>query len=212
MELSAANLLYLHEIIGQRFKLLEGANMSTLESIAARPNTKQFGETPFPDIFSKAASILEAIIRWHPFSDGNKRTALLAVSVYLQANDYILFIPLNAVRFTVQIAKVKKTDAKTNRKLIAKISKWIRKYTAPKNDQKALSSASKKTIAEYRFLLYLAKSGIMRPIARAAVSRWLAFDIYPQYQAEVEDIIVFLQALISNSFNVAGLKLDDEFK
>ncbi|WOV93890.1 MAG: Fic family protein [Candidatus Nitrosoabyssus spongiisocia] len=47
-----------------------------LDSIVKRPNLKIDNEFMYDNIFLKASCILEGIIRWHPFADGNKRHLL----------------------------------------------------------------------------------------------------------------------------------------
>ncbi|AIC15552.1 hypothetical protein NVIE_013170 [Nitrososphaera viennensis EN76] len=89
---------------------------------------------------------MEAIIRWHPFTDGNKRTALVAVSAYLAINGYLLIVPLSAVRYTVNIAKEQRTDANSNAKLVKSIAKWIKKHSAPKEDSNEIQRIFNKRV------------------------------------------------------------------
>lgn len=59
-----------------------------LESALARPqNQHAYGET---DTFQLAASYAEAIARNHAFVDGNKRTAFIAASDFLELNGHEL--------------------------------------------------------------------------------------------------------------------------
>jgi death on curing protein len=59
-------------------------NPGLLESIAKRPSQgSYYYHVPFPDIYSKCASLMEAIIQWHPFFDGNKRTGLAVAFAYM---------------------------------------------------------------------------------------------------------------------------------
>ncbi len=49
-----------------------------LQSIIEKPDRILFGvESPYQDLISKAAVMMEAITRWHVFVDGNKRTSFL---------------------------------------------------------------------------------------------------------------------------------------
>ncbi len=57
-----------------------------LESAAARPALVLFGEPQFPTLLDKAASLLHSLAYHHLFADGNKRTAQLAVTLFLQVN------------------------------------------------------------------------------------------------------------------------------
>jgi death-on-curing protein len=76
-----------------------------LDAIAARPNQIIYGHIPFDNTFMKCASLLEGIIRWHPFTDGNKRTGLLTAISYLEINGYMLATPLDAIAFAVSVAE-----------------------------------------------------------------------------------------------------------
>ena len=67
----------------------------------------------YDNIFLKASCILEGIIRWHPFADGNKRTSLVATIFYLNQNGHGFALALNAVRYTITIAKNEKIDKYT---------------------------------------------------------------------------------------------------
>ena len=48
------------------------------------------GEEFFPDLFDKAAALLESLIRNHGFVDGNKRTAILSAGTLLERNGWQL--------------------------------------------------------------------------------------------------------------------------
>lgn len=198
-DLTATDLENLHKLVLERFKVEAGSKPNLLEAIAARPNSQQFGYTPFPDVYAKAASIMEAIIRWHPFTDGNKRTALVAVSVYLDINGYVLYVPLSAVRYTVLIARNRKTDQESINELIDDITNWIWTYAAQKDDWPKRNNILKKVRREYGILLLLSRSFILRKLAESALNRMLAVDIYPEYKTEIQDIVEFLTGLLEKT-------------
>ncbi|MGO7583187.1 type II toxin-antitoxin system death-on-curing family toxin [Rhizobium leguminosarum] len=61
---------------------------NALETSLARPlNKAAYRET---DIFILAAAYLYAIVRNHPFVDGNKRTGYLAAFTFLYINRYVI--------------------------------------------------------------------------------------------------------------------------
>lgn len=63
-------------------------DLTLLQSALARPqNLSNYGE---PDIAELAASYGYGISRNHPFNDGNKRTAFVAVELFLMLNGYEL--------------------------------------------------------------------------------------------------------------------------
>lgn len=62
------------------FGLLDGAVM--------RPQASAFGQDAFPTLHEKAAALLHSLVRNHPFMDGNKRTAWVAVATFYLLNGY----------------------------------------------------------------------------------------------------------------------------
>lgn len=61
-------------------------DLGLLESAAARPRASAFGEDAYPDTWSKAAALLQSIVKNHPLIDGNKRLGWLATAVFLELN------------------------------------------------------------------------------------------------------------------------------
>jgi death on curing protein len=55
-------------------------------SAAARPQATAFGEDAYPDIWSKAASLLHWLVKNHALVDGNKRLGWLATALFLEIN------------------------------------------------------------------------------------------------------------------------------
>jgi death-on-curing protein len=60
-----------------------------LESAVAAPQAAQGGRPLLRDAVEMAAAYLFYLCRNHPFVDGNKRTALAACLVFLQANGHL---------------------------------------------------------------------------------------------------------------------------
>ncbi len=61
-------------------------DIGLLGSAAARPQTSAFGADAYPDVWSKAAALLQSIVKNHPLVDGNKRLGWLATAVFLELN------------------------------------------------------------------------------------------------------------------------------
>jgi death-on-curing protein len=57
-----------------------------LESAAHRPMAEMFGEEAYPDLFDKAAALLQSLAINRPLLDGNKRTAWLSCVTFLALN------------------------------------------------------------------------------------------------------------------------------
>jgi len=192
VDLSYEDLVNIHEFVQRTLGINAGVRDSSLvDAIAKRPSQGYFGTTPFRDTQSKAASIMEAIIRWSPFVDGNKRTALLATSAYLQVNGYSLVCPLSAVRFCVQIAQVTEDDPDTTRRLLRRIEGWIRVHSAPKNTLELKRKFNWHLYYPTRLLGFLIRIRL-RIVAFALLDYWLAFDLYPESRKDVESTLHFL--------------------
>lgn len=58
-----------------------------LGSAVARPQTTVGGRDAYPDLWAKAAALLQSIVNNHALIDGNKRLGWLATAVFLDLND-----------------------------------------------------------------------------------------------------------------------------
>lgn len=61
-------------------------DVGLLQSACARPQTTLIGIDVYPTLASKAAVLLESLVRNHPLADGNKRLGWLSVVVFLGLN------------------------------------------------------------------------------------------------------------------------------
>ena len=61
-------------------------DIGLLGSAVARPQTAVFGQDAYPDIWSKAAALLQSIDNIRALFDGNKRLGWLATAVFLEIN------------------------------------------------------------------------------------------------------------------------------
>lgn len=190
-DLAYQDLVNIHELVRERFHINGGVrDPSTLDAISKRPSQGHFGLTPFPDVFLKAASIMEGIIRWSPFVDGNKRTALVATTVYLRINRYALVLPLSAVRFSVQIAQNKEDDPATTQRLLKRIAKWIQ-FHAANNAGDYLFTFRWHMRYPVKLLAFLLRVHLDF-VARRILGYWLALDLNPQRMEDVTSVMGFL--------------------
>ncbi len=91
--LSAEELIVIHEMLLAEFGGIRGiteAGFGRLEAAASVPQQSMFGVDLYADLPSKAGALAHAIIRNHPFSDGNKRVAVVALVEMLARNGAIL--------------------------------------------------------------------------------------------------------------------------
>ena len=87
--LTTDDLLVLLEEVGG----LQVRDLGLLDSAAHRPQATAFGDDAYPDLDTKAAVLLESIVRNHPLVDGNKRLSWVAVVVFYGLNGRVLRAP-----------------------------------------------------------------------------------------------------------------------
>jgi death-on-curing protein len=61
-------------------------DLGLLEAAAARPRASAFGRDAYPDAWTKAAALLQSVVKNHALVDGNKRLGWLAIGVFLELN------------------------------------------------------------------------------------------------------------------------------
>lgn len=78
-----------HKELEKKLALLSGIrDTSLLESAVNTPFQTFMGNDLYPSIYDKAAQLCYGIVKNHPFTDGNKRTALHSMYVYLIINGF----------------------------------------------------------------------------------------------------------------------------
>jgi death on curing protein len=93
-----------------------------LESISIKPQTQFTGSDLYPDIFLKAAVLYEALVNYHVFIDGNKRTGFAAMARFLYINGYYLDLSeREIVDYTLNVA-MQKID-------LADITTWLKAHS-----------------------------------------------------------------------------------
>jgi len=61
-------------------------DIGLLSAAAARPRAEAFGREAYPDVWLKAAALLQSVVKNHALVDGNKRLGWLATGVFLHLN------------------------------------------------------------------------------------------------------------------------------
>ena len=116
-------LLFIHSAIIDSTGGLHGIrDIGFLLSILEKPKLKFLGKEIYKSIFQKAAVYLESIANYHPFIDGNKRTAIAAAVRFLNLNGYNFEASDKEIEsFILMVVKEKpKIDV---------ITKWLRKHS-----------------------------------------------------------------------------------
>jgi death-on-curing protein len=104
-------------------------DLGLLESALARP--RQYAERrPLPrDIAFLAALYGIAIVRNHPFLDGNKRVGLVAVELFLELNGYrFVTDDASCVNHVLALAAGEEADAE--------FTEWVRAHARTKSGRK----------------------------------------------------------------------------
>lgn len=86
--LTASDLYNLNDTVTEGHTFVRDVNL--LNYAVRRPKLELFGEVQFPTLIDKAAALLHSVAYHHLFADGNKRTAVLAVTLFLRVNGYRL--------------------------------------------------------------------------------------------------------------------------
>ncbi len=194
--LSAEEISFIHSALETEFPLMvkgvekEGLVQAALE----RSERSLFGTSHYDDVYTKVASIMEGIIRWHIFTDGNKRTGLTIAFSILYINDIYLAIPLDAVRFTVKIAEMKENDEEFTNKLINEIAVWLQEHSTKEPRIFALK-VLKHTWWPALQLVVFQTIGLKK-LADRKLDHWFAVKGHEDYKLEANQVVNYLLRLM----------------
>lgn len=120
--LTAEQVLFIHSRLIDETGGSHGIrDIGLLQSAVSRPMATFGGEDLYPDIFQKAAALMESLIKNHPFIDGNKRTAISSTGLFLRINGYNLETSQKELEdFTLKMA--------TGKASVTDTAKWFKQY------------------------------------------------------------------------------------
>jgi len=96
-----------------------------LDSAARRPALALFGQQQFPTVVDKAAALLHSLAYHHLFMDGNKRTAVRAVTLFLERNGYdLLWDTTTQYSYVLEVAQ--------GRYDVPEIAAWLAQHIRPR--------------------------------------------------------------------------------
>ena len=82
-----------------------------LLSALGRPQASFDDLDLYPDIFAKAAALMDSLIRNRPFVDGNKRTGIASAGIFLLKNGTKLIAANPALEeFTLEVARSERSQ------------------------------------------------------------------------------------------------------
>lgn len=121
--LTSSEVVLIHARVIQRTGGSQGIrDIGLLESAVARPQATFDQNELYPTLWDKAAALMESLISNHSFVDGNKRTGVVAVGLFLERNGYTLTASNEEVYdFTVKIAQRKAN--------LEEIAQWLKTMT-----------------------------------------------------------------------------------
>ncbi len=126
-----------------------------LASAVHRPFQSAFGEDIYPSVEEKAAALFHSLIANHPFVDGNKRTAVIAVSLFLIANSRFWFLGNDAMyRLATRTASYRERDVsheEVYREILDELCGGIISFAAIRQLGKSLKSQPE--LLKFAFLL-----------------------------------------------------------
>lgn len=105
--LSASQVLFIHaRLIAETGGSSGIRDLGLLSAAVARPQATFDGQDLYPDLATKAAALMDSLVRNHPFVDGNKRVGITAAGLFLIINGYCLTASNAALeQFTLLVAQ-----------------------------------------------------------------------------------------------------------
>ena len=101
-------------------------HLPALESALAQPQMTFGGEDLYPTLVDKAAAFGYALIKNHPFLDGNKRTGHAAMEVFLVLNGYEIHADVEEQEHVILQVAASEIDRK-------EFTTWLRTHVVAKD-------------------------------------------------------------------------------
>ena len=113
----------LHNQLEDAFILSSGVRDENLLASAVNTPFQTFmGNDLYPSLYDKAAQLCYGIVKNHPFTDGNKRTALHSMYVYLIINGFDIIATQQEVEnLIIDVAAGNMTNTE--------LAEWLRENT-----------------------------------------------------------------------------------
>ena len=113
----------LHNQLEESFILSSGVRDENLLASAVNTPFQTFmGNDLYPSIYDKAAQLCYGIVKNHPFTDGNKRTALHSMYVYLIINGFDITATQQEVENLI-------IDVAAGNMINIELAEWLRENT-----------------------------------------------------------------------------------
>ena len=106
-------------------------DFSLLESAVSRPFQTVFGQDAYPTILEKSVALFHSLVSNHPFHDGNKRTAVSALYIFLLANGYYFALPNGDAYEVAKKAASYREHGMTHETLLVELRERLRDFVLP---------------------------------------------------------------------------------
>lgn len=118
--LSSTELLHLNAYLSQRESMPFGIqSLTALEAAVERPQLKLEGNyEPFPDIWQKAAALVDSCVKQKPFVKMNALTGFFGADLFLRLNGYTLCSAVEDLEYIGSMALQQET--------LPQIAAWLK--------------------------------------------------------------------------------------
>jgi death-on-curing protein len=196
MKFNYQSIIIAHKVIAHNNIIAVHFNENVLKGITEAMDKSFSGIYLHKDIYEKGSILFEHIIRLHPFLDGNKRTAMFSLILYL-ASECIFFVSFPSdVRFAVMIAKIQVNTEDEINVLIKNIDRWIHFHCAKVNNKKEIKGLILRNIGILEKVKNISIQRNNPDILSRSVNNWRATEVYPDIDRKYEDFIVELNKLM----------------
>ena len=146
-------------------------NEGQLDFALEKPRMSLRGTELYPELYQKAAVLMETLCKSHTLSDGNKRASVMAAEYLAGINGATLVIPLKTARLAVDCAM----DA--GDEMSEEIAAWFKAHIA--HDELELAVMLEEIVEERDVVAALLDQHKYSEAERL-VGGWLAFDSHPE--------------------------------
>jgi len=109
----------------------EPINHGLLSSAVGRPMQTMFNQDLYKGVFQKGAALFHSLIANHPFYNGNKRTAVLALDHFLMANGRLLILTNEEMYRLAKETATYNERKMTHKQIFRHIARTIRRSSVP---------------------------------------------------------------------------------
>ena len=138
------DIIAIHEAMIDRFGGAPGIrDHGLLENVVNSPTQSVFGVDLYPSVYDKAAKYLFDFAHYQIFIDGNKRTGLACLGLFLEMNGYELnMTPEEEYEFTLDIANNRYNEVKDVAEVVKNHTSFLNHDTIVLDEQEMEEESS----------------------------------------------------------------------